>query len=255
MSRILESILQPVGFVWVLLLLWSLRSVFRGEGKSGGVCLCLAAILFVGGSTPLPARWMGNLERPYDGKAWEKVDAADAVVMLGGTHDFSRRSPLPFNLGDTSDRIFSALELIRLGKAKHLVLGGAGYETPKGIRPDSELLEHWMRLWRLPTGEIHLLGACRDTLDEAERTLILARRYQWKRVFLVTSASHLRRAEAVFNRVGIETVPVGCDFIGLDALEAGNQWQIVPTLRSLEITRHWLHETLGWWYYKLKGKI
>ena len=72
-----------------------------------------------------------------------------------------------------------ALELIRLGRAKVLVLGGAYYRYQGQRRPDSELLEVWIRGWGLPTGELIPLGICTSTRDEAERVGELARVRGW----------------------------------------------------------------------------
>jgi uncharacterized SAM-binding protein YcdF (DUF218 family) len=110
-----------------------------------------------------------------------------------------------------------------------------------------------MQAWRLPTGRIHLLGMCTNTRDEAERTAQLARRMGWHRVILVSSASHLKRAEATFRKAGLEVDPVGCDFHGVDRLGATQRWKIVPSVDGLLLCNEWVHEALGWWYYRLKG--
>ena len=216
--------------------------------------LGLATSLWVVGATPLSWWLLASLEQPYAAIA-QSPPTADAVVMLGGTHDFTKRGQLRFNMAETSNRVLTALELVRIGKAPALVLGGAHYRLDGVKRPDSELLEAWFRSWHLPTGRLYQLGMCADTRDEAKRTAALVIERKWKRILLVSTASHLHRAEAVFRREGLTVVPVGCDFIGMDGLEAGGQWHCVPHLRGFINLHRWSHEEIGWWWYRLRGWI
>lgn len=249
----LEDLLQPVGILWLSALLATLVLLWRRQFRWSLMAFTLSAGIWAVTGTPLPARLLADLERPYVGSP-RVAPVSDAVVMLGGTHDFSTRSLLPINLGDAVDRAVTAVELVRLGKARALVLGGGYYEYQGVRRPDGELLERWLREWRVPPGPVVLLGACTNTRDEAERTARVAREQGWRRILLVTTASHLRRAEATFRRAGVDVVPVGCDFLGLDALdEPSKLWRLTPDARHEVYFRLWLHEVIGWWWYRLKG--
>jgi uncharacterized SAM-binding protein YcdF (DUF218 family) len=251
----LEALLHPVGLVWVALLVGTVRFFLGRKPGSSIFCLALAAVLFIFGSTPLPCTLLARLESSYNPIQRPPVPQANAVVMLGGTHDFSRRGPLPFNTGEACDRILASVELIVQKRATNLVLGGAGFDREGSRHPDSELLADWFQRWKLPSGKVFLLGACSNTRDEAERTARLVSQERWQRILLVSSAYHLRRGEATFRKLGLDIVPVGCDFLGLDALDARNQWVLVPRLRLLDLTRLWIHEQIGWWYYRVKGWV
>jgi uncharacterized SAM-binding protein YcdF (DUF218 family) len=173
--------------------------------------------------------------------------------MLGGTHAFSHRELLHFIVGPTSNRLITALELIRLGKAPNLVLGGSKYKYGGADRPDSELIQIWLKAWRIPAGNVFPLGICRDTRDEAMRVSELVAEHRWRRVLLVTSAGHMHRAEATFRRLGVEVVPVGCDYAGLAWLDGEHRWRLFPTVEGLELLQRWMHEQIGWWIYWWKG--
>lgn len=253
MLHSLENLCQPTGLLWLLLWVGAWVLLRRRQFRWGFLAVLLAVGLWTIGATPLPARLLAELERPYVALA-RNPPVADAVVMLGGTHDYSPRTLLPMNFGPSVDRVTTALELIRTGKARALVLGGAFYRLHGEERPDSELLEQWMRAWQLPTGELLRLGMCANTRDEAERVAKLARERGWRRVLLVSTAAHLRRGEGTFRRVGLEVVPVGCDFQGLDALDHPDQlWRVIPEAGNLNWFQSWFHEVVGWWWYRLKG--
>lgn len=253
--RVLENLLQPTGFLWLILLvsavvLWRRRQILWGLFAFGS-----ATLLWTVGATPLPARLLASLERPYAALA-RNPPSADAVVMLGGTHNYSSRTLLPMNFGESVDRVTTALELIRLGRARVLVLGGGHYLYQGQRRPESELLEVWMRGWKLPTGELISLGINLNTHEEAEHLGQLARSRGWRRILLVTTACHLRRGVAVFKKVRIDAIPIGCDFQGLDALDEPKQlWKVVPDIGNLIWFQTWFHEELGWWWYRLKGWV
>lgn len=251
----LTALAEPIGLLWAGLLLRTAWHLWQRRWQAARWPALAALFLHLIGGTSLPAHLLAHLERPYDPnvRGWPKQ--ADAVVMLGGTHNFTMRSPLRIGVGEASDRILAALELVRTTRAKALVLGGSHYELDGVKRPDAELLADWFRAWRLPTGELHLLGMCANTHDEAQRTVALARTKRWQRVLVVTSGYHLRRAEATFRKAGLEIMPVGAEFLGLDAVGGGHEFSWVPRGRGFELMEFWVHEQIGWIYYKWKGWV
>lgn len=253
----IESLLQPVGFIWAVCLIWCLKAAVCRQRELAAATGGIALVLHLVGGTGLPAWLLSRLEAPYDPKTHPlPAPGADAVVMLGGAHGYSARSPVNWDAGEPTDRILAAVELVRQGRAPTLVLGGAAYETADGtLRPDSELIVRWLANWQVAAGEIVELGICRDTRDEAFKTAELVRQRGWKRVIVVSSGYHLRRAEGVFRRAGVPAEMVGAEFSGLEHAE-GDPWiRLVPTSLHLRLFRDWMHEELGLLYYRAKGWI
>ncbi len=249
------ALLDPIGLIWAVLLVLAIWQLCKGRRGVGLVALLLAAFIYLIGATSFPAWLLAGLERPYDPLGHSPPKQADAVVMLGGTHTFTQRSPLRIGVGEAADRILAAVELVRTTHAPALVLGGSKYEYQGQLRPDSELLAAWFRAWNLPTGEVHLLGICANTHEEAERTVQLAKSKGWKRILVVSSGYHLRRAEATFHKLGLEITPVGAEFLGLDAGGSEQRFLLVPQERGFQLMNFWVHEQIGWYYYRWKGWI
>ncbi|MDW8308544.1 MAG: hypothetical protein RMK20_04135, partial [Verrucomicrobiales bacterium] len=82
--RSASYVLEPVGLLWlgvILAALWALR---RGQFALTLFLALLAAGMSVVGSTGLPGHLMAQLERPYVVRDLDALPAGDAVVVLGG---------------------------------------------------------------------------------------------------------------------------------------------------------------------------
>jgi uncharacterized SAM-binding protein YcdF (DUF218 family) len=116
------------------------------------------------------------------------------------------------------------------------------------------LVERLIDRWNLRRGQILRLPIGRNTADEARAVSALVSRHGWKRILLVTSGFHLRRAEATFRKSGVEQItPVGCDFRGIFPGDPGSDRIELPRIESAIILKMWIHEQMGWWYYGFRG--
>jgi uncharacterized SAM-binding protein YcdF (DUF218 family) len=73
------------------------------------------------------------------------------------------------------------------------------------------------------------------------------------RIWLVTNASHMNRAERCFRKAGIDVVPVPCDYS-----ERGFEFESTTLLPSSHTAAHVsraAHEWLGRAWYRLRGRI
>ena len=104
----------------------------------------------------------------------------------------------------------------------------------------------------LKEAEVTDLGVCGNTREEAEEFVKLVKERDWDTVYLVTSANHMKRAEAVFLSAGISVMPVGCDYMGYPY---SGRWRLIPSQDRLVGMRTWLYEKVGWTYYRSKGWI
>jgi len=253
MTGLVESLLQPLSWVVLWLLGLVVKSAWMGRRRTALICFGLSCVLWGVGSTPLTPWLLAGLEKPYLAGS-RQAPLSDAVVMMGGSHNFSASTLLPFNLGDAGDRPLLALELMRQGRAPVLVLGGAAYELGNQKRPDSELLHVLIRGWHLPAGRVILLARSQDTHDEAVQVAALARSNGWRRVVMVSSGFHLRRGEAALRKAGVPDVyAIGAEFNGTDRLHGQGQWGFLPDPERFRLFALWVHEELGWWYYRWKG--
>ncbi len=181
---------------------------------------------------------------------------ADAAVALGGDERASAYDVYGFAIGQSDERVLTAAELVRLGKAKTLVLGGSAQLMPgKPGVPTMSLVRNWLVSSGLATGSVTNLGICVNTHDEALQFRKLKEAEGWQSVLLVTSALHMRRAEAVFRKQGVEVTPVACDFQVYGVSGASGFPSPFPSQHRLELLSLYLHEQIGWWVYRWRGWV
>lgn len=144
----------------------------------------------------------------------EALPEADAIVLLGGFSAPSREEVGRLHFNQSADRAVTALELLRLGKAKTLVVGGSAVTVQGEPFVEADLFKGILKSWQGTGPEVISLGGCKHTRHEAEKVARVAQEQGWKRVLLVTSASHLRRATGCFcTTTGLEVVPVPSAFL------------------------------------------
>ena len=98
-----------------------------------------------------------------------------------------------------------------------------------------------------PDAELHFVGPTRDTHDEALAVERLARSNGWKRVAVVTSPLHTRRACATFEATGLLVVcrPSRSEDYSLNPRRAPGD--------RLAGFRDWLYEVVGTRVYRSRG--
>ena len=165
----------------------------------------------------------------------------DAVVVLSGNLTPDGRIG-----SEALGRLLAGLELRRSLGSRHLVLTSI-HRVQRGDTVSSEGDQRALVARLDPAAILHLVGPVRNTHDEAVATSGLARQQGWKRVAIVTSPLHTRRACAVFERQGLAVV---CRPSA--AREYSLNLRRLPEGR-LEAFRDWLYEVVATRVYRGRG--
>jgi uncharacterized SAM-binding protein YcdF (DUF218 family) len=250
------TLMAPVGFIWAGLLVLSVLLLRKREFRLAALPAVFALLIWIVGATALPGKLLGTLEKPWVGVKREALPEADAVVLLGGFSYPSREEVGGLHFNQSADRAVVALELIRLGKAKTLVVGGTGF-TLNGVGyVEGDIFREILVSRQLGGPEVVSLGGCKHTRHEAEKVAKLAQERGWKRVLLVTSATHMRRAAGVFRTTTeLEIVPAPSAFLTSVSIVSDDQIDLIPRSGGFGKIDGFIHEKVGWWMYRWRGWI
>ena len=191
---------------------------------------------------------MGTLEQGFRPRAMSVMGEADAIVVLGGaTRGDTHMGTLP-DLNQQADRLVHAAALYKAGKAPLLVLSGGSHGD---ARPEAQMMRETLAVMGVPTRAMLLEGASRDTHDNALYTAVILNGKGVRKILLVTSAFHMRRAVALFEAQGFEVEPTPTDYQRLVAAPVLPRW--LPTVDDLARTTIALKEHVGFWVYRNRG--
>lgn len=255
MYQFVAPLTEPVGLLWLIMAVISLVLLWRRQWRSA-ICLGLPAVaLFILASTSLAEILVAAEERPWT-RASQLAGGtpADAAVALGGGDRVSAHDLLGFAIADGGSRLLTALELVRSGRARTLVLGGSWPMPGKPEVPSIRVVQDWVNSWGLCPGSVTNLGICINTHDEAIAFAKLAQGRNWSNVTLVTSALHMRRSVALFKKQGIEVVPVAADF-QVEGVSQDLPFSPFPRQHRLSLLALYMHEKIGWWVYRARGWV
>ena len=198
---------MPAGLVWLGLLAFAC-ALWRGRLRGPAAT---AAALFV--LTTLAGNaWVGSgliawLQRPYARIDPLEQGSFDAVAVLGGGVEV--RSDGRPDLTAAGERAILGALLWRAGRTPRLVASGP-FEPIAGGRETSSAAATAV-LWEqlgVTGSDIVLLEGPRTTTDEIAALARLVAERGWRRVGLVTSAWHMRRAMRLCARRGLEVTPL-----------------------------------------------
>jgi uncharacterized SAM-binding protein YcdF (DUF218 family) len=229
-----------------LVLLWFTRRQRTGKALLTVSFLVLGLLSFepVSGllARPLEQQYAPLTDvRPLGGIKW--------VVVLGGGSTVDRALPASTHLTEASlRRLTEGVSLHRrLPGSRLLLTGGSGY---RGMTPVADAMAVVATRWGVDPRNIVLETESADTKDHP---VFVKRLVRGERFVMVTSASHMPRAMALFRGQGMEPVPAPTDYMAV-AREGLTPRDFFPSARSLDQADRALREYLGMVWARLRGQ-
>ena len=242
LHKVLPLFLSPLAIVLFLMLLGVL---IKRRG------LVFAAFLFLY-SASIPFTSV-NLTQFVEGDALKLSTAdapkSDAIVVLGGMIDWIKTSHGVAPEWVDADRFWDGIALVKAGRAPRLIFTGGKLPWQLGDETEGDVLKRFAMLAQVPEDQILVTGKVENTDEEAQAVAnMLDPAHQ--SIILVTSAFHMHRAKALFDKRGFDVFAYPVDF------KAGGQldWKtaFLPNPGALSGTDLCLRELLGRLYYRVK---
>lgn len=258
LSKILPPLIYPLGLACILLVI---AIGFYKKQRLVRVAIWVSfLLLWLGGNRLVAYQLAGLLEWQYF--PLEEVPEVEVVVVLGGGTLAANPPRVMAEVNGAGDRLIYAARLYREGKAQKLLLSGGGIDwyTPSSANPAAEIA-FLLELMGVPKEALILEDRSQNTLQNAQFAKRLLEEMGIKRILLVTSAMHMPRSVRVFERQGLEVVPVPTDYtvtqIGWQTITAPTLVNLVlnliPSADNLSLTTRALKEIIGTTVYEWVG--
>ncbi|HIJ89276.1 MAG: YdcF family protein [Desulfobulbaceae bacterium] len=249
-GRFFLNPLFPVFFIGLILL-------FKKERTRFGLLLLL--VYLYGVSIPYTSQIV--MARWYMKDTVDRQSRYDAAVVPGGMVDYkwyvkhaaeNKEEIFKYvfdyqQLGQSSARILMGAAAIKSGLADTLLLSDVSI---KGVH-ETKILLDLLERQGIDAGKIAVHGKVYNTLAEAKSVKAYCESKGIKRLLLITSANHMRRAAALFRKQGLN----------LDLLSVSRdnrpitRESFVPSGDGLEDTYWMLYEIVGYTAYLIQGKL
>lgn len=258
--KLVKYLVYP--YTWVCLLLGALTLLaflpvsprrfrwIRILAASASLVLFVFGLPLVGGSLVGLVEQRAGRFGPAPGASFDAI-----VVLSGGVADKGSLRPR-VELGDQSiRRTICAADLFEQGLAPRLVLTG-GDASIFGAGPlEAAEMAHLARRLGVPEGALVLETHSRTTYENAVRTRQLLGESS---VVVVTSASHLARAQGLFRKQGLRVSGYPCGHLATDRpgdMSNLDPFDLIPEVGAMRRSTAALNELVGTLLYWLIGKL
>ncbi len=263
-SKMLPQLIYPTGLICVLLLI---TLFFCKSAKAKNRLILIALLIFFVCGNKLPGafliRKLENKYPPFDGK-----ETAGAIVVLGGATESKSFPRQTVEVNGAGDRILYAVSLYREGLAEKILCGGSYIDWLEGetivdgsvSSPATEMAEIAVMMG-VPKEAILIQNKSLNTHEEAVMDMEMLKAQGISKIILVTSAAHMPRSAALFEKQGLEVIPAPTDYSYSDT-----QWEeirtitpknaytyIIPSTGNLRTFENALKEYIGYYVYQAKG--
>lgn len=254
LSKLIPLFFYPIGLATILTL-FSLFWIWRKRLRLAVSSIALSIFILLFFSAPVVSKWLlGTLEGQYPAVAVEKWPRVQAIVVLGGSLRSPNTRHTDIELSEASDRILEAARLYKAQKAPIILMSGGNIDflSAANLPPESQLMAQLAEEFDVPKAVLLTETTSRNTYENAKNSWEILHPKGINQILLVTSAFHMPRSVAIFNKIGFTVIPATTDFLsGDDDVD----WLLntLPSAEALSNSTLALKEWVGLLTYRLRG--
>lgn len=244
-----EFLLHP--FTWVIILLILALITYNQRRRRRLLIWALGMLVFFSNSF-IVDEFVRVWEMDVT-PVWEIDPEVKTAIVLGGGVYYDTKTDV-VTYGGNADRYLGVLRPYHEGRINTILVsgGGANYLAPDV--EESEMLKRLYLLCNVDSADILIEDKSLNTYENAlySRPILMATGEE--RFLLITSAGHMRRAVACFEKQGVRVVPypvmknAGERRYEIDHL-------LVPRIMNFHKWSLLIHEWVGFASYKVRGYL
>ena len=254
MTKIAGALLMPLTLVF-LAAAGGLALLFTRRWRWGrGLLIGALAALFFFSWTPTARLLIAPLESHYPPLLEPAAldEEIGYVVVLGGGHRADPSLPVTAQLNPSATiRMLEGVRIHRALPESTLIFSGGSVFQPVA---NAEVMRRVAEAVGVDTSRVVLHDTPRNTVEEARAVQRRVEAAGGGRVVLVTSASHMPRAVALFRGQGLDPIPAPTQHRVRESAGEGflfGGWR--PSANALRISELAWHEYLGLAWARLRG--
>ena len=246
LSKALLFIIQPSFWLFCLVVL---SFISRSSIKRKRLRWLAFGLFLFFGNNFLYEKVISTLE-------WNKTPLANESyeygVILGGYGEYNTIGE-GIELFRSADRLTEAVALYGEGKINKLLISSGVHEEGHPEHNEAKITSDLLMRMGIPQSDIVLEQNSWNTYQNAMMTKELLGERDTE-ILLITSAFHMNRAKACFEKQGFKVVPYPVDFIA-DNEPRDWTWYVIPSFRTLTEWQIPLKEWVGTIVYRTKGYL
>ncbi len=255
---LLKKIAAPFLFPVPLSLLFALSGLFflffTRRRRTGKLLVAVGVLIFaLLGFDQISSKIIVPLEQKYGAYSpsisGNVSDPVKFVAVLGGGHTSDPSLPVTSQLSRASLlRLVEGIRVYRKNPGSKIILsGGAVFDAV----PEAKTLADAAQALGMKGDDIIMESDSRDTKDQAR---FIKKIVGGNRFVLVTSASHMPRAMALFRKLGMDPIPAPAGHLAKKS-KGLSPGQFFPSAGSLQKAERAVYEYLGIMWARLRGQI
>jgi uncharacterized SAM-binding protein YcdF (DUF218 family) len=245
LSKLIDFLIHPL--VWILGLI--LLGIIKKEKGRKFIMYALAILYFF--SNQFIFNEVARLYEPRPQNLEENGESYSAAIVLGGLSSYQGEiEQLEFQ--ESADRLLDVLPLYFKGRVKKIIIaGGSGRLVNQ--ETESPHLKRYLIEIGVKEKDILIEARSRNTYENAIYSKKLIEVHKLKGPFLLsTSAAHMPRSLACFEKQGLKVIPFPNDYLSRKR-EFNPDRLLVPNAFVLKSWDAIIHEWIGWLSYKIAG--
>lgn len=258
-KKIVSQFVSPVPVICILMLAGMFYLFFTKKQTWGKFLVFLGfIILLLLSNGQITDSITGYLESSYSPAAAqfskEFYDSGDAdfikyVVVLGGGHTSNPELPVTSQISANSMvRLIEGIRIYRKHIGSKLILSGGSVFDPV---PNAVLMADIAGELGVNEHDIILESESKDTKDEA---VLIKPIVKEEKFFLVTSAAHMNRSMAMFQKLGMNPIPAPAGHM-FSNVKRTSFLSYFPGSGNLDKSSRAIHEYVGMVWASLRGQI
>ena len=240
-SKLLAFLSQPI--IWVFILLFI--ALFYKSKRRKILIISISAFYFFSNSFIAD-----EATRLWEVKRFTTSLTYDVGVVLGGIADYDKITKA-HNFNKHADRLMDAEQLYHQRIISKIMLSGGNGMLFNDGYIESEAMRDYLLINKIPAEDIIIENTSRNTVENAVNSAkILNETYPNGSFLLITSASHMKRAQLCFDKANLKTTafPTDCT---TSYSNFGIEYMLLPRVSALEVWQTLIHEWIGYIVYKI----